>query len=503
MHPVTVGYRVATDSDNVVALFFELTKMGFRVFFDQVRLEDGKNWEIGFCNGLIQSKVFVGVLSGAGLYSGTDRGDISKLKADSPADNVMLEHALVGELKERDLIEEIFVVPMDDKVSAEAAPDIAVALIDAKLVEHLKREDLGDPKQAQHYVKKTVQGILNGTHLTGASADNLGPVATALEQHLLRLKCEPRFEVCISYRGNCKDDLAFATRLHAELCRKGVRAFLAAASVEATSLLLFKPLVFVVIESAAAFTPLSLAHDSKEADPVAVEWSFALWLQQNHLLDFIYPILLGEIDVAVTAEQHLEVERNLKAAEEAHTTEKSEKTKKAVKALKQSLDEQAYVQRNNFAAWSAGSPVVVDSVSAQVAALAKQVDAKLAAPDAISSKAAIGAINIMQGQKIGGAPDNTLESAVIKIRQILSRTAQGQAADEQLHEKEIALAHEKREKEQAQREKEQALKREKQAQKATEEALAENEELKAAMKELQARFGSMQAPKPPPPASAK
>ena len=88
-----IGYRVATDAKNVETLYLALTRLGFRVFWDKMSLKAGRDWEEGFCNGLVQSRVFVALLSEAALYA--KKADTSLLTAESKCDNVVLEHAMV------------------------------------------------------------------------------------------------------------------------------------------------------------------------------------------------------------------------------------------------------------------------------------------------------------------------------------------------------------------------------------------------------------------------
>ena len=99
-----------SDAGNVEKLHFELTKIGYRVFWDKLCLEAGKDWEEGFCTGVVQSRVFVPVVSGKGLYSGKSWADISKLTPKSKCDNVVLEYQLALELRDRTLIEHILPV---------------------------------------------------------------------------------------------------------------------------------------------------------------------------------------------------------------------------------------------------------------------------------------------------------------------------------------------------------------------------------------------------------
>jgi len=148
-------------------------------------LTDGRDWEEGFCDGLVQSRVFIALLSEAALYppppkpGRAARGDVSALTPDSGCDNVVhsfafassrgalstprslqvLEHAMVLELVERQLIECVVPVLMD-AVSAENAADVSVRAIDSKLARHLEREGLGHPKIPHRKVKEIVSAIL-------------------------------------------------------------------------------------------------------------------------------------------------------------------------------------------------------------------------------------------------------------------------------------------------------------------------------------------------------
>ena len=62
-YDVFLSYRVASDSDNAQLLYSKLTDAGLSVFWDKICLQDGVPWEDGFCTGLVQSKVFVCLIS--------------------------------------------------------------------------------------------------------------------------------------------------------------------------------------------------------------------------------------------------------------------------------------------------------------------------------------------------------------------------------------------------------------------------------------------------------
>jgi hypothetical protein len=103
---------VKTDAEDVEDIFCKLTARGWTVWWDKRCLESGKDWEEGFCAGLVQSRFFVPVMSPAALK------DTPELVEDSPCDNVILEYKLAMELKARKLIEDVipvFVKPFEAK----------------------------------------------------------------------------------------------------------------------------------------------------------------------------------------------------------------------------------------------------------------------------------------------------------------------------------------------------------------------------------------------------
>ena len=77
------------------------------------------------------------------------RGDVSALTAGSRCDNVVLEHAMVLELAERNLIERVVPVLMDSGASADKAADVGVRANDEKLANHLAREGLARVREAE------------------------------------------------------------------------------------------------------------------------------------------------------------------------------------------------------------------------------------------------------------------------------------------------------------------------------------------------------------------
>lgn len=152
-----------------------------RVWLDTKRLLDGVNWEQGFCNGLVQSRCFLPVISKAAI-----KQRFEALREDSDCDNVLLEHRLAGELQARGLIERIFPVFVGETDTATgqfgdffrqgAAPSPAsaacVASVETKLKTHLEAQGLGLPLKTAPSVKDVFAEITisQGGKITGAGS---------------------------------------------------------------------------------------------------------------------------------------------------------------------------------------------------------------------------------------------------------------------------------------------------------------------------------------------
>jgi serine/threonine protein kinase len=106
---IFISYRVASDASHAQILYEKLQDVGFLVWWDKMCLAPGVPWEIGFCDGLVKSKLFMPLLSrGAINHPSNARQNYMSLTASSPCDNVLLEHWLALEMKERGFTEKIF-----------------------------------------------------------------------------------------------------------------------------------------------------------------------------------------------------------------------------------------------------------------------------------------------------------------------------------------------------------------------------------------------------------
>jgi serine/threonine protein kinase len=114
-YEVFLSYRVNSDAKHIKLLHRILTQRGLKVYWDALCIRDGKPWEKEFAEGLIASKVFVPFISRKAVNQpGNVYNNFSLLRSDSHCDNVLLEHRLAFELRERGYIESIFPVCLGD-----------------------------------------------------------------------------------------------------------------------------------------------------------------------------------------------------------------------------------------------------------------------------------------------------------------------------------------------------------------------------------------------------
>merc|ERR1711871_607027 len=140
---------------------------------DSKCLIPGDKFKEGFCNGIVNSRAFVSVMSrNANNNPSVDKHNYSKLEIDSPCDHVLLEQALALELYEMGYMEKIFPVfvgDLDPNSGKEMygdyfksgclpdAPDICVKKVLHEVKEALTLQQLGFPLQ-----NRTVKEILEG-----------------------------------------------------------------------------------------------------------------------------------------------------------------------------------------------------------------------------------------------------------------------------------------------------------------------------------------------------
>jgi hypothetical protein len=175
-----LSYRVASDSVHVRVLYDLLTSEGYKVWWDVKCLESGKNWEEGFCDGLLNSKAFVCIISKDAInHPEVPWQNFGNLTEQSRCDNVFLEHRLALELSSLGLLEFIFPVFVGNPVgpctsdppapaatyeawnwsNMPASPDTHVQQVEEKLIHHLDAMALGMPLTTNKTVKAVVGDI--------------------------------------------------------------------------------------------------------------------------------------------------------------------------------------------------------------------------------------------------------------------------------------------------------------------------------------------------------
>jgi serine/threonine protein kinase len=93
-YDIFLSYRVDSDAFLTSLFYEELSQRGINVWWDQKCLKNGLNWEEGFCDGLVNSAVFIPLLSKQAI-----KERFETLQETSYCDNVLLEHRLALELQ--------------------------------------------------------------------------------------------------------------------------------------------------------------------------------------------------------------------------------------------------------------------------------------------------------------------------------------------------------------------------------------------------------------------
>jgi hypothetical protein len=181
-----ISYRVAANADEARELFDQLTADGqATVFFDKECLPDGENWEKEFCKGLVDSRVFVPIVSEDAIkHPSKTWQNFEMLTEDQlKCDNVFLEHCLALELRQRGYIEKIFPIMIGKKQGndyvkidhrlemPQNCPDKIIRAVQLKVNQHLESNSLGCPHK-QRTVAATWAEIAacQGAEVEGAAS---------------------------------------------------------------------------------------------------------------------------------------------------------------------------------------------------------------------------------------------------------------------------------------------------------------------------------------------
>lgn len=183
---VFLSYRVASDSHHASILYRMLTEAGLRVWWDKESLKPGEPWDVGFCVGLMKSKVFLPIISQVAI------GSFEGLGSDSPCDHLLLEFALALELRERGRLDKIFPLfigpkdPLTDEYKKytfsgehashpQSLPELSVHSVEMRLVDRIDDLGLGSPFVEAMTVSNIVASLLKyqGTFVEGIIEESL------------------------------------------------------------------------------------------------------------------------------------------------------------------------------------------------------------------------------------------------------------------------------------------------------------------------------------------
>lgn len=151
--------------------------------------------EEGFCKGIVQSSIFLPLLSRKAINHTSNKfSNFATLTNTSHCDNVLLEHNLALELRNRGLLDFIYPVFIGDLKAGEdgdvygnyfadgchPSPNNAVvsAVVD-RVIMHLKRQSLGSPLLGEMSVRQILDAITGnqGFFLEGRKSEALKGLA--------------------------------------------------------------------------------------------------------------------------------------------------------------------------------------------------------------------------------------------------------------------------------------------------------------------------------------
>ena len=156
-YDIFISYRVASDHHHAELLYNLMSKKGLKVWWDKKCLKAGEPWQNGFCNGLVNSKVFMCLISKEAINHPTKSNqNFGSLTTTSPCDNVFLEYRLALELQGMGLIEKIFPVVIGEAQGfiyksfhgPGCWPEVkneSVLAVEEVLNHHLESQALGSP----------------------------------------------------------------------------------------------------------------------------------------------------------------------------------------------------------------------------------------------------------------------------------------------------------------------------------------------------------------------
>ena len=174
------GCSCDSDEPHAQALYEQLTAAGCRVWWDKVCLQTGVSWKDGFCAGMMNSRVFVCLVSKEAIHHPEKEWqNFSKLTSGSNCDNVYLEHRLALELRAFGLLEKIVPVLIGEEVAGSTVrtltkyefvsppmlPSVCVEAVEAEVWQCMDRQALGTPLQPNRTVASVFSELLGNQGL--------------------------------------------------------------------------------------------------------------------------------------------------------------------------------------------------------------------------------------------------------------------------------------------------------------------------------------------------
>lgn len=108
-YDIFLSYRVDSDTYHAQMIYNTLTSMGIKVWWDKECLKPGEPWQIGFCKGLYNSRIFIPLLSKDAInHDINSKHNLSKIHENSIVDHLLLEYLLSLEFQLRGFIDKIY-----------------------------------------------------------------------------------------------------------------------------------------------------------------------------------------------------------------------------------------------------------------------------------------------------------------------------------------------------------------------------------------------------------
>jgi ankyrin repeat protein/serine/threonine protein kinase len=173
-YDVFISYRPKTDKYICDRLYEQLQQhKNLKVWIDRMSVRDGHYFQDEFCDGLVNSRVFVCLLTTNAVADCQANKSFVTLTDHSVCDNLLLEQQLALELKQMSLLSKVFPVLIGrrDSLTADRCepfdldcvknmPNTSVRSVRDKVAEHLERQRLGSPLHRDISVREVMTKLI-------------------------------------------------------------------------------------------------------------------------------------------------------------------------------------------------------------------------------------------------------------------------------------------------------------------------------------------------------